>query len=443
MNEHLVIELDVLGAGKGVAQILQIANQIKALNGAGGAGNNVAKALGAAAGPAARLQKAWSDLQTALKSGDATKIFDAKFQHIQAQKSFQSAQNAINPAGFFQKLKQSFTSGGGGLPNVAEVIKMLPPQVQAAVVAVTAMATAAIMAAKNLNELSKGLLLMGGNKGNVLGLGSAAGVSASGMAGLGRSWNEKALHPGMGAYFAQTIGAKPQNFFGDQDSSKFAKKILDDFFNSADRRATQLAREFDGLDQFQTLRQAGASTREFAKAMGEVQTSIATPTTSKEAAKFGVNLNLLQAAFQNLITALGSGFIPMLNRVLPVITSIINAIAWLIGKLAIIPQYFGLMIDQVFNVLSYGFRRLFGNNGEADKKKMEETTEDFRRLFGMKNDATERNTQALNENTASLHQGVFGGGPRARGAMPAGYQNNPSFATQYAMRTASLGAFAL
>jgi len=440
-DEPIGLDVGIQGAYEAAQRMREMAQSVRTiqapLNTAAEATQRMTRNLQSALGPAQRLQRALTELRAAAGSGNPSAMFDAQYRVLQAQKSYQRAQNALNPqrpslpSQIMDVFRSSrFGMGGGGvslMPLVGKVMDLLGPAVTGAVAGFTAVMQAAQSAAESLTNFKDAMVTSGGSAGEVgrlNALGGAAGIAD--MSGMSRQFAEKIATDGAAAAFARTAGIYDHNgAYSEMDKATNLQKALDHLVNlphtqQGDMEAARFAR-VEGLEAALKLRDISRETYENLKRAGEVNAAAHGVKETRDAAEFNAQLSMMKTNFDTLNTDIGSMFLPSFSGVIGLFNDFAKPLH---------DAYIGLkpIIDLTQRLSGLGLLGSLHDGIQATRRAMED-----------KSGAEKEHTEAMKEHARALRSGISGGGERARGAVPAawGGSNAPNWKGQARM----LGAF--
>lgn len=285
------------------------------------------------------------------------------------------------------------------LQAVAELGTMLGrvnPLLLGSVGALTALTAAAIGAAQRLNQIGAGMAQTGGTAGQIGALGGifgALGLDQAGVAGVARQLREQVAAGGLGTAAGAALGLRPQPI-GVGTPPNEARMLLDAIGalrRMSDSQARLTAERLPALAPFLSLRFASEEQMIRIRQMAEQMDRLATPEALGRAMEFNLQMQQLRMTFDQLVVRLGGSFLPVLN----VILAHANMLA---GQVAAL-----------------------GGRGETPM---------------------EANTRALDANTQQIevmNKGIYGGGRRARRAIPGGIGD--ALDARFRQEAAVLGAF--
>ena len=342
---------------------------------------------------------------------------------------------ARTPPTFFEKFKtllmsSRVDSSGNLMPLVGKVMGLLGPEVLLAAAAIKMMADVAMAAAESLTKFRDSMITSGGNAGEVgrlNAIGGAAGIND--MAGLSREVADRLATNGQAAAFGTQAGVHDfGGAYSSLDKAKNLEKMIDHIVNiphtmAGNAEAARFAR-VTGLESAMKLRDISKETYENLKKVGMANAAAHSESAIKGAAEFNAEMSMLSTNFDTLVTTLGGSFLPvftdaiaMFNDILPVITSFVNRFKPLIDLLMMAtPEGFLAAIHRAI----VAFQKITGGNTDE-------------------NAARDRHTEAMNAHASALRSGTFGGGERARGAVPSAWGGMN--AKNWSGEAAKLGAF--
>ena len=307
--------------------------------------------------------------------------------------------------------------GKGGAPGLGSMLADLLPiaelaelanPIGIAIAGVTAMAAAASSAAASLTSFKESMITSGGSAAEVGRLsvyGSAAGVNN--MAEIARQLADRLATNPAAAGFGASAGVHDLGgAYSPLDKAKNLQKMIDHILdpNISEQQAARFAR-VEQLEMFLKLRGISAETRANLDAVGRLNSLTHGTTATKQAAEFNAEIAMLETNFDTISTSLGSAMLPtmtsavkLFNQLAPGINSTVIALEPLV-KLLMMTTPFGAMA-----AISDLIERI---NKSMDNKPHTA--------------AMDRHTAAMDAHGAALKNGTFGGGERARGALPAAW----------------------
>lgn len=320
-------------------------------------------------------------------------------------------------------------AGGGGIPGLSMIgnaLETFGPELLAVaefaapvVVACKAlkegfdaMNAVAAETARQITEFRQSMITSGGTAAETAqlnGLGRMAGISD--MAGLARSLSEKLQDNNVGSAAGANVGIHDYGnaLSGPSDKAQNLIKAIDYIMDKSVsyQEAARTARALD-LEAFLPLRDLSEQTKANFKETERLAAAAQTPELQRQTAEYNAALARVGMEFDTFKLKLG-------ERFLPIVTSLIDSGANALHRLT-----------DLFDRLSAWWDRLMG----APHKALQE-----------QQDAIKDHSAAMRDHAQALRSGIYGGGQRARGAMPSawGGANSPNWTGQ----TANLGAFAL
>jgi hypothetical protein len=350
-----------------------------------------------------------------------------------------------------QKLQQAFMTsrvgvgGSGGMqimPLMSKLMALLPPQIQAAAMAIGAVVAVSKamfdLAEKTaqmglaFDKLSLALGSSGATSAAVGAMGGAMGMSPESMAGIAEGINSKISSDSMARAVAARMGVQSiGGFYGQQDYGKQLLSVVDglrSISNRAERVQAARAMGATGL-----LGLAELSKGQFAKTQtdGALSSKIMTPEMQQQSADFVAATGRVGEAFNRLMMAIGK---PMIAK----FTQTANNVADVFNKLAELadahPDLAGLIekmmfpvfgaiaiIENIINATCDAYRALVAiKNGDmvGATALFKKSGNDLLGRDSAMNDlqgAIDRNTDATNALT-----GTFGRSARTAAAIPSG-----------------------
>lgn len=399
------------------------------------------------AGPAARFANAQSGLSAAHASGDPQSIFDAQFRVLQTQTALANAQKRMNgnvaPAWAQAILSSRFSLGGGGAsiqPLVGQSLRALGQAAGAAGAGLAVAAAAAIAfmeAVKYVRavfaDMRSGFWSSGGSGsfGQIAGIGAIMGRDGAQMGQMARALGDRLLNDPTAAMFGRRAGidTRANSIFGSQDNAKQLMQAAEFIRNNSQSDAMRFARA-TGTEDLLGLRDISDSTFKEAKAMFE---AMASPEMRKASAEFDAQLGILGGEFKKFLVEVIGPMLPGLTLLVRVGRALLEPVLLLVRGLTWLHDKFVSFVDWIARTFPWMFPVAPGNGSGAsggDK--------------GAK-DILRNNTNALDRNTdaiMSLTRQIFGGGARARRAIPSGWAHH-SVQDTAAGAAQALGAFGL
>lgn len=402
----------------------------------GGGGGGIA-----ARGSLANLRQAYQDLQTAMAGGNPATIRDAQVRHRRAQMRFDRDENLMRGGpGFGSRLNtfvRSTRFGNQGLsPLVGRALDLFGGRLAAfagpialAAAAVTAFTKVIMDGAAGLQAASTARILSGGTAGQIASL-QGMGIGADQIAAQAQALREAMVGGGLAAGMGQQLGlgiALPRGMGKTNEAEDLQKFIegVSKMERAEDRlRAAQLLNQEAILPQIEAYRRNAKAM----KADGDARAKIASMGATDAADDLGNALGRIKdnanLAAQNL-----SG--PFLKS----LTAISNATADGMRALAD-PKYAdGANVSKAVDKAMDAMRKA-KSTALLGPKTLDGS------IMKAKDAALDANTKALNRVTAAFGDGAFGGGARARGALPAKY-NGFAFDQAVAGTSLRMGAFVL
>ncbi len=424
MGEDLAIDFELTGVDLAIIQVARLARMVASIGQPFAVINRQmaqhVSGVRAAAGPWSRLLQMHQQYAAALQSGDQLRIMDAQYRLAVATKAVQRAQGVINPQNSMgQALKNLIFStrvgaGAGGLsvaPLVGRLLQFAshggPAGMAAAAVimAVTALASAAHKAAEFLNEVASARYVGGGTAaetGQAAAIGAAVGMSPGDMARAARQLADRLATDASAMALAGQHGIRDplgnNPISGGLNKMRNLLKTIDAIANmTSEADAMRLARA-TGLESFLGLRDLSSETRRqvmaaTAEMFGKDQ--------QQAAAEYRAQTGLLALEMNKLLI----GLTPAVKDVADLAREL-GPLVGLIMKLSLATMpliWLFRILAAAVRALKAAWDKLTGNDKGTKKD-------------GLK-DAVDDNTDALNAATSTMRQ-IFGGGDRARGALP-------------------------
>lgn len=419
--DAIEIPLKISGIGRVNREINEVGKRLANLSQAGAMRLGGSGGMGSAAGrqsrpPAAidrnklmrQVTKFGADLQIARNRGYGGPATEAGLYSFQQQRRIQSSQ----PKSLLDRGKDAFLTarvGAGGLMPLVNKLMAISPAAVAATTGLSLVGKIAGDAAESLRAFRDSQITTGGT-GTQTALLAALGIDPK----LARSFGQRIATDPMAGGFAARAGIYNPGgeIFGDTNTATNLLKWVEALRKMSDIDARRAARITGSEDLLKyrylsqdTMNQLGRDAAQTSRIRGPEQV--------RAAAEFEVQMGRLGTAFDDLKVQLADGFIPIVTGAVKVIA---DAVRW--------------------------FNEVFGGNGVGAGK-----TDIFGNRYGSGN-AKNPQIQALDANTASLRElagilkdGIYGGGERARGAIPAGWTGQ--WYDKWSKNAIGLGAFEL
>jgi len=418
-DEPLILDINVIGDMQAIQQMKALAQATRSiqppLNAAADKTQRMSRNLQTALGPAQRLAKALTELRVAQGSGNPAAVFDAQYRAMQAQKAYKRAQGSMNPQSpsFVDKIKDvimtSRVGGGGGLmPLAGKALGLLGPEIAVAAAGVKLLWEAAQAAAESLISFRQAMYTSGGTAsetGRLKALGAATGVQDT--AGLSRTLSD-ALKTSEGAAAGQRAGIRDYggNLSGPVDKATNLLKLMDfigDKNKTTDEEAIRIARALH-VEELLIYRDVSDTMKQRIKIAAMENQLAHTSGAANAAADLNAEMGILQLKLDTLAVEAGPALIHFATSVIDELLTLGEVLGWLTKPII-------ALIDLSEKLSVSGLFKQFLDIFDSGSK----NTQDHR-------DAVERNTDALNSNTAAaLRNGTYGGGERARGAVPSSW----------------------
>lgn len=434
--DAIEIPLRVTGVGKANATINQVGSRLADMSrqgqitlnmrggggggGAGGRGGGTPTAAFDAAQMARKQAKFGADLAIARMKGYGGDATETGVYQFQQQQRVQRA----TPKTIAQQIKDAFMTsrigmGGGLMPLVNRLVPIvmalpLPLKIFAAAAylggrALKSLTNAAMEAAQAIREFRGAQLTSGATaaeQGQLGGVGGVAGLSGQQMADMARSFSRAISTGGVAAGYASRAGIYDPGgeIFGDVNKATNLLKWADALTKMSDAEAKRAAR-VTGTEPLLFWRDINGGLRETIKLetarSGLLKKQGQIPSAQLQAHAFRIN-----NAIEDIKQSFGNVFLPI--------------IAAGAEKIANIAQW----LADAFS--ANWILKLLG----IDPRKLEN-----------KNRSLDANTEAIKEMAQLLKNGIYGGGERARGAIPSQWLG--SGPQNWARQAANLGAFTL
>ena len=350
-----------------------------------------------------------------LESKTATQSKDMWGEHAQFQTQIQKTVPKIS-APKMPALPGAGT-GKGGAPGLGSMLADLLPiaelaelanPVTAAIAAITGMVEATNAAAASLTAFREAMITSGGTAaetGRLSAYGAAVGVSNT--ASLARDLAERLASNGAAAGYGHDARISDNSSASSAlDKASNLQRAIDHIVNlphtqAGEQAAARFAR-VENLEMFLKLRDLSAQTRANLDDAARMSALAHNSEATKAAAEFNAQTALLSTNFDTISTSLGAALLPtmtdavkLFNQLAPALNSAVIGLTPLI-KLLVMATPIGALAE---------LSRVIDMINKALENKPH-------------TDAIDRNTKAHEDNTAALKGGVYGGGDRARGALP-------------------------
>lgn len=433
-DEPLILDIKLIGDAQALDIFKKIAQAVKSIQApmvsTVDKTQQMQRNLQNAVGPAQRLAKALTQLRAAQQNGaGGAQLFDAQHNAMQAQKSMARAQQQMNPAAksfgakFMDVLKSSrfgVGSGAGGslMPIVGQTMELLGPMASSllgavgiAYTAVKLMADAAQDAAKSLSEFRASMFQSGGTAGETAQLKGIGTLTGSDGADMARALANHLSQGGQASGFGASAGIHDFGTFDRTDKATNLLKMAD-YIRAikSDEEAIRVAR-VEGVEPLLKLRDVAENVYQDFKKAEQMAASVRTPQDIRNAADLNAEMARFGMEADTLGTRLKESLIPGIQDLYSIGANALHAINDEATKLG---KWWQDMMGVPAN----------HRDGQTDHA-----------------DATRENTAALRENARALKDGTYGGGQRARNAVPAAWGG--SNAHNWSGATARLGAFNL
>lgn len=371
-------------------------------------------------------------------------------------------------------LTSSQVGGGGALGDLTSLVGQLgemadiAPEVivplQIAAKAVELLGQAAESARNALTELTMAAATSGGSSaevGRADVLGRAVGGSSADVASDARRLYSQVGNGGMAASIAAQYGYRAVNGFGQKvDKLGMALDLIRSIVNDPNERRANLAAQTLGLEKYLPLR---AASPEYKSLLSQPQRG-PTPGQARDLANFNIALGYLGSIIQSIVTSFGAPLLgtaakwmknigDYLKDAAPQFELLGRAVAWLVdisplGMIVNMLPAFRSLIEGIWKGIQWLGDEIFSL---PFLNRFKKTWDSFFNTWGPEapqqnshGQAIDDNTDAINRNTAALDsvRRVIGGGDRAHGAIPNGWQAG-NFNYFQRSQARALGAFAL
>jgi hypothetical protein len=305
-------------------------------------------------------------------------------------------------------MRSRITSSGSLMPLVMDLVKVLGPEIAAIAVAFKALASVVSDAVEALDKWTNRLVQGGGTAGQAQSAEMLSKFTGTDITGVGRN-----LMSGYGPIAAARAGVNPFGGpFGDMDYNKKGLAIADTVHNASSfAQARQIAEQANapGLAKTYFLDKSTYSRLRQSQSQPENEKAM------KSTANLQANIEILTNGFDKLKVALVGPFLDGLSRFVGLISDAMDPLTKLAG-LSLGPVF--MLVKAVFETIIQQLQNLV-----TFLKWVEDLLERLHII--QKSDSSEKeNVKATKQNTAAIQgldksiQGVFGGGPRAQGAIP-------------------------
>lgn len=304
-------------------------------------------------------------------------------------------------------------SQNGVQPLIGRTLALFPKEIQFVVKALAVLAVTSAFAAEAIANFRRDMLASGGTAseaGQLRAIG--AGLGIENMGELSRNLAHRLATDSLAAAEAARIGVHDMGnpFATDLDKAKNLSKIIDHIRSASisDAEARRFAIN-TGTEELLRIRDASTYYVESAKLMGHLSSQINDAVAQNYSADFQSAWGQLKMAFLDLANAIG-------QVLMPVFTYLMEGIALFVEGLA---QWVKYIVNAFNNLWNFFFHR--DAITEEDKARKE-------------------HTDAMKEHSRMLKEGVYGGGERTRGAIPAAWTGRDSNAK---LNPATMGSFGL
>lgn len=428
MAESLKIELDITGADKVASGFKKatsgaddLAKKMKQLNAdtakinkkaqadslkiqqqaARSAARSAANARKMPGGTAQRLAVASLANQKAQAIGTDAQKQDAAYNLFRAKKAHQSAMASMRPVSRFSSAIASYA-----------------PEIAAFTSAVYLAKTAIETMADAINEFASNART-GGGTGAQTALATSFGISGETARAI---INSIATNP-IAATYAAKVGVRDYGQFDSTNKTEKVLRLAEELRSLPYEDALRTARAIgNGAEEILKYRNVSDATIKRLKQDAAIQESIYTPEQIRNAAEFSVSLGRVVDAFKAFMVSISGDILSSLTRLL---NDIANAL---------------YMASLGARTLRLALETLFPG-GKKSGDSMDKIRADFQNWEQKKLEATKASTHATEALNATLKDGIFGGGDRARGAIPAGWKGYNM--DKWIGQSVSLGAFNL
>lgn len=308
---------------------------------------------------------------------------------------------------FFDKaqdtLMRSRVGKSGLMPLVGDIIRMLPPEFRG----VAQAALAAIAVAKEALEVQEQYMRLyvtgGGSPAQAASVGRINSALGTDVSGIGRN-----LSTGYGPMVAGMAGVNPLGGpFGDMDYNKKTLRVLELIARQTSFTGARRVAEMSGVPEAaQFALMSKITQNQLLNRGGQPENAIGMKTLADLKGQLSIAMGDFLQSVMTIITPamqLADTFLKAWNG--------LHLLEMALGPVITGMKFFAAVLDKLSGFFDW-LARLFGKHDEHK-------------------DSLDRNTQSLDQLNKSINQGVFGGGPRAQGAIPKAqqrpgyYQNNP------------------
>lgn len=306
--------------------------------------------------------------------------------------------------------------------RIVPIFMRLSPVLSVATLAIGAMASAAASAAASIAAFRDSQITTGGTGAQTAMLRSM-GIDP----GLARSFGQRIASDPMAAGFAARAGVYNPGgeTFGDTNTATNLLKMAESLRRMSERDALRTAR-ITGTEDLLKFRGASEGTMNQLRQDAGQTDKIMNPDQVKIATEYQLQMVRLNSAFSDLATSLGQYVIPIISAGAEFLADSVRGLNMMLNSPIV--KWF---IENLTPV---------GQIGKGAK-----AFSDANKPRGLGKDAQvsalDANTASLRELAGILKDGIYGGGERARGAVPAGWK--AQYYNEWSRNAVGLGAFSL
>jgi len=385
-DEPISLDLGITGGDDYARQMMAAAKQMR----------EVQRALDASSVAAARFDRYLQDAA-------------ATSQRLSSAKSAASAlvpqSSGGGSGGGLGGMVSHLMGGGGGVPGgmVGRIASVLPQVAEAAKAvaefagplyvaakAVEGMADAAKEAAKDLKAFQSSMNKSGGTAQETGQLKGLSDLLGGDMSAMSRHLADKLATDGPASAFGASIGIHDTNsVYSDADKARNLLRVADAIHSmTSDAEAIRVARALD-VEELLPLRQISDDMYENFKKTAKMAGSIRTDQDIKNAMAFNTELSRFATEAATLGGRLTEGLIPGFTSLLTLAANGLHA------------------VNKELDIMGHWWAKMMGR----DEKQYDHQTKT----------AQQEHAEAMREHSRALKAGTYGGGDRARGAMPSAW----------------------
>jgi len=365
--------------------------------------------------PAQRMQRQMMRLRSAIRSGDPNAIFDAQYGAHMLHQRVQQAKNFMNPMSIqarnIQNSLAPYRAFSSAISEIGQTFAPLVAAVTATVVAIGLMTKAAIDASSAMMKIG---LTAGGTGAQTAQLSILGNVLGADMGELSRKFADEISKGGAASGFAAQAGIFHHGTF---DTTNVAQKLLAwmKYLDTLSPEEAMRRARTTGTEALLPYRSLSKQTKNTLDMDANVRSTVIDSKTQKDMLEMQVAFARIQEAGVNVAVAL----VKIFNSTYDV-TGMLNRFA---DELNIAALQLTVWNDYVRAATAQL------NNGSADEKLQiaSDLIKDQMNLTNAQNGRDEKHKTSLDQNTDALHRntdamaqrnGTYGGGERARGAIP-------------------------